>query len=421
MSHYIYGIDFGTTNSALSIIDTKTNKIVETFSEGSLVYFPKPLRRKDGVIHFVGETAKKNYVESKMQGRFMKSIKRILPRSGFEETRVHGKRFRAEDLVSIILIHLKKKADAFLQDNVKKVVLGRPVIFDEKIEKDQLAQERLLKAAKLAGFEEIHFQMEPIAAAFTYERFIGKEETVLVADLGGGTSDFTLMKLGPDKLNKINRKEDIIGQAGIYIGGDNFDSAIMWEKGTPHFGRGLTYRDFNNVLDVPKSFFLNICSWEKMNFFDSLRMQTNLKKFLHLTHYHPRFQNLVTLIEKNLGYSIFQSIEETKINLGKEKEVVFHFSKEAIEINESISINEFSNKIIHEDVNKIKKYLLEFLGELNVETKDIDTVFMTGGTSMVVPIKDFMVELFGAEAIKSGDNFNSVANGMAYSHVLFYE
>ncbi|MGK0391214.1 MAG: putative chaperone protein, partial [Maribacter sp.] len=205
MNPYIYGIDFGTTNSALSIIDTRSNEIVQTFNEGSLIYFPKPERRQ-AISHFVGMAAKEKYVESHMNGRFMKSIKRILPRSGFQETRVHGKRYKAENLVAVVLLHLKRKADDFLGMEIKKAVLGRPVIFDENKEKDQLAQDRLLKAAKLSGFEEIHFQMEPIAAAFTYERKIEKEETVLVADLGGGTSDFTLMKLSPQKLNKINRK-----------------------------------------------------------------------------------------------------------------------------------------------------------------------------------------------------------------------
>ena len=420
MHPYIYGIDFGTTNSALSIIDTRTNEIVQTFNEGSLIYFPKPERRQ-AISHFVGMAAKEKYVESHMTGRFMKSIKRILPRSGFEETRVHGKRYKAENLVAVVLMHLKRKADDFLGLEIKKAVLGRPVIFDENEEKDQLAQNRLLKAAKLSGFEEIHFQMEPIAAAFTYERKIEKEETVLVADLGGGTSDFTLMKLSPQKLNKVNRKEDIIGQGGIYIGGDNFDSAIMWEKGTPHFGRGLTYMDFNNQLNVPLSFFTNICSWEKMNFFDSLKMKANLKKFLHLTHHNKRFQNLVTLINNNLGYSIFQSIEKAKIALGKNDLVPFHFSNSDIEIKEEISLEEFSNAIINEDVEKIKDYLLQFLEKLEVKTTDIDTVFMTGGTSMIVPIQKFMEDLFGKEAIKSGDNFNSVAHGMAYSHVLFYD
>ncbi len=419
MSKYIYGIDFGTSNSAISILDTETNEIIKTFNDASLIYFPQQISSRSPLEYFVGKIAVEKYVESEMQGRFMKSLKKILPKSSFTETRLYGKKITAEDLVCLILKYLKSQADTYINENVTKAIFGRPVVFDLKEEKDKLAQERLLRAAQMAGFDDVNFQMEPIAAAFTYERNIKKEELVLVADLGGGTSDFTLMKLGPDKIKNPDRKNDIIGQGGIYIGGDNFDSSIMWNKGTFHFGRGLTYRDFSNIVDVPKSFYLNICSWEKMNFFDSIRMQSNLKKFLHLTGNHPRFQNLVTLIKDNLGYAIFQSIEKTKIDLSDNEQIIFEFSKNGIEIKEPISIEEFSKEIIIEDLTKIQDYLLGFLEKSKVKADEIDTVFMTGGTSMVRPIKDFMIDLFGKEAIKSGDNFNSVVNGLSYSHVLF--
>ncbi|MFT5834959.1 MAG: putative chaperone protein [Cognaticolwellia sp.] len=421
MSKYIYGIDFGTTNSAISIIDTTTNEIVKTFNESSLIYFPQPKDRRSELHYFVGKEAIEQYVSNNMHGRFLKSIKRVLPRSGFKETRIFGKKYTAEDLVSLILKYLKKKADNYINFEVKRAVFGRPVVFDENPEKDNLAQQRLLKAAKLAGFEDVAFQMEPIAAAFTYERLIQNPQTVLVADLGGGTSDFTLMKLNPKKLNQVERKSDIIGQGGIYIGGDNFDSAIMWNKGTYHFGRGLTYMDFDTAVELPKSLFLNICSWEKMNFFDTLRLKNALDKFYFLTGNNPRFQNLQTLVKNNLGYSIFQSIEKAKIELSQQESVNLEYSKQGIEINEPISIAEFSNKIVASDVSKIRTYLEDFLQKSNIKSDEIDTVFMTGGTSLAKPIRDFIIDLFGEESLKSGDNFNSVANGLAYSHVLFFK
>ena len=420
MSRYIYGVDFGTTNSAIAIIDTQTNEIVKTFNEGSLIYFPQPMSLRAPLKHFVGKNAIEQYVANNMKGRFMKSLKRILPRSGFSDTFIFGKRFFAEDLVAIILKYLKNKADEFVGETVTKAVFGRPVVFDENPEKDQLAQTRLLKAAKLAGFEEIAFQMEPIAAAFTYERLIEKDETVLVADLGGGTSDFTLMNLSPSRLNDVDRKEDIVGQGGIYIGGDNFDSSIMWTKGTHHFGKGLTYKDFETIVTVPKRYFLTICSWEKMNFFDGIKMRNNLKKFYFLTGKHPLFKNLMTLVNENLGYSIFQSVEKAKIDLSSTDNSHFSYSKSGIKFDEAINIEEFSTEIIGEDINNIKDYLSDFLKNANLDKDNVDTVFMTGGTSMVRPIREFMVDMFSEEAVKSGDNFNSVANGLAYSHVLFF-
>lgn len=421
MSKYVYGIDFGTSNSAISIIDTTTNEIVQTFNESSLIFFPEPKQRNAPLTHFVGQEAIERYVADNMRGRFMKSIKRILPRTGFKETRVYNKKYKAEDLVCIILQYLKAKADHFVQEDIRTAVFGRPVIFDEDPAKDQLAQDRLSKAAKLAGFEAIAFQMEPIAAAFTYERAIDKEEKVLVADLGGGTSDFTLMKLNPSKSKEADRKEDIIGQGGIYIGGDNFDSAIMWDKGTYHFGRGLTYKDYETVVEVPNSFYHNISSWEKMNFFDTLKLQTALDKFHYLTGRHPRFQNLITLVRENLGYAVFQSIEKAKIELSEKDKVSFGYQQSGIEFDEPISIEAFSNDIIGEDIDKIHSYLLDFLDQSGTQPAEIDTLFMTGGTSMVLPIRKLMIDLFGEAAIKSGDNFNSVSNGLAYSHLLFFK
>lgn len=420
MSRFIYGIDFGTTNSGLSILDTTTNEIVKTFNESSLIFFPEPKLQHAPLAYYVGEEAVNRYVASHMKGRFMKSIKRVLPRQGFTGTIVYNKKYKAEDLVCIILKHLKAKADEFVKETVTRVVMGRPVVFDEHPEKDQVAQERLLKAAQLAGFEEIAFQMEPIAAAFTYERTMTGEELVLVADLGGGTSDFTLMQLCPTKQKLANREADIVGQGGIYVGGDNFDSSIMWEKGTPHFGRGLTYKDFDTTVELPRSFFLNITSWEKMNFFNSIRLQNALDKFDYLTGRKPTFKNLIALVRNNLGYAVFQSIEQAKIGLSRADEVHFNFESNGIEINEPITIEEFSKQIIGEDVVRIQTYLLDFLDELKVKPETVDAIFMTGGTSLVKPIRTFTSDLFGATTIKSGDNFNSVANGLAYSWVLFF-
>jgi hypothetical chaperone protein len=179
--------------------------------------------------------------------------------------------------------------------------------------------------------------------------------------------------------------------------------------------------DFDTAVELPKSLFLNICSWEKMNFFDTLRLKNALDKFYFLTGNNPRFQNLQTLVKNNLGYSIFQSIEKAKIELSQQESVNLEYSKQGIEINEPISIAEFSNKIVASDVSKIRTYLEDFLQKSNIKSDEIDTVFMTGGTSLAKPIRDFIIDLFGEESLKSGDNFNSVANGLAYSHVLFFK
>ena len=419
MHRHIYGIDFGTTNSALAILDTQTNEVVKMFTVPSLLFFPEFQYSRNTFNYKVGHEATTSYVESRMKGRFMKSIKRILPNRSFKSTRIAGKPFRIEDLVALIIGHLKAQADAYLGEVVTAAVVGRPVVFDENSEKDALAQERLSKAVKKCGFETFFFQMEPIGAAFTYERQLVRDELVLVADLGGGTSDFTLMRLRPDAVNSPNRQEDMISKGGVYVGGDNFDSSIMWHRGTPHFGRGVKEKIMDKWLDLPVSYFANICSWEKLNFFNSIRINNAIEQSYFSSGNHPLVKNLLTLVQKNLGYTLFREIEKTKIHLTAHDTAHFTFDQHDICFDELITVEAFAQEIIHDDVQKIDRYLQQYLADNQVSTNDIDTVFMTGGSSLVRPVQAIIHEKFGAEKVKSGDNFNSVAKGLAYSFLLF--
>lgn len=418
MQKYIYGIDFGTSNSALAILDTETREAVKLFTVPSLLFFQEPKERGQFTKVAVGQDAIDQYVQNRMNGRFMKSIKKVLPNKSFVDTRIGNRMYKAEDLVALILVHLKKLADDFLSEDIKTAVIGRPVVFDEAEDKDALAQTRLQKAAKIAGFEEIHFQLEPVGAAYTYERQIEKSELVLVADFGGGTSDFSLMRLDPAAKNLVNRKSDIIGQGGIYIGGDNFDSDIMWHKGTPHFGRGVK-EEFTpgKPLDLPLSYFQNICSWEKMNFLDTLRMKLSIEKSYQYSGKDYRVKNLQILISENLGYSFFKEIEKAKIMLTHEDKAALVFQKHGVEIDEGVSLSEFKDEIIAQNLTKIEDYLDHFLEEKGIAKESIDVVFMTGGTSLIKPLNQIFKDKFGEDKLKSGDNFNSVAMGLAYSYL----
>lgn len=415
---YIYGIDFGTSNSTLAILDTQKNEIVGLFTVPSLLFFPES---NNGIpLHFVGEEAIAQYLGNNMEGRFMKSVKRVLPNKSFRDTQIGAKRFTAEELVGLILRHLKVMADAFLGEEIGTAVIGRPVLFDENPEKDVLAQERLNRAATIAGFDKVYFQMEPVGAAFTYERNLKQPEKVLVADFGGGTSDFSLMQLNPEAALRADRTQDMIGKDGIYIGGDNFDSSIMWEKGTPHFGRGLEYESRpGRWLPIPVSFFHNICYWDKMNFFNSVKIKNEVRNYYRLSGKQKPLESLISLIENNLGFAVFKEIEKAKIALSQAGQTVFSFHQHQIDFDELIGIQEFGDTIIRRDVDKILASMNTFLANHHINEAEIDTVFMTGGTSMVKPLQDRFIEQFGKEKIRSADNFNSVAMGLAYSYVLF--
>ena len=420
MKKILYGIDFGTTNSALAIYDEETKEIHSTIIIPSLIYFYHQPNAASGSNYVVGEDAITAYLNDGMKGRFIKSIKQVLSRSSFTETRIHNKKYNASDLVAIILKELKGRADQLIGQECRKAIIGRPVFFDDNdVKKDTLAQTRLDKAAEIAGFVDVRFQFEPIGAAFAYERSLLKKENVLVADLGGGTTDFTYLVLDPEKVGSKDRKNDMMANGGIYVGGDSFDSAFMWEKGTPYFGKNTQYEATpGKVLTVPKSLFANICSWEQMNFFNGLRIKKDIEDYYYFSGKDQQFKNLITLIENNLGYSVFQSIEKTKITLSKADTAMFHYQKMDIKIDEKISLSDFE-QIITKDVDRIANYLDEFMVQNGIEPKNIDSLFLTGGTSMVGSIQKLFKQRFPHVSLNSGDNFKSVAQGLAYSGYLF--
>jgi hypothetical chaperone protein len=420
MSKFLYGIDFGTTNSALSVYDEEKKEIITTITVPSLLYFQQEQGSAGPLKYVVGEEAIAAYLSDGMKGRFIKSIKQILARSSFVETRIHNRRYNASDLVALILKDLKTKADKIIGYDCQKAIIGRPVFFDDdNTLKDTLAQTRLNKAAEIAGFRDVRFQFEPIGAAFAYEKTILKKEKVLVADLGGGTTDFTYLILDPAKIGSKNRKNDMIASGGVYIGGDSLDSSFMWDRGTPYFGKNTLYEATpGKVLTVPVSLFANICSWDKMNFFNGLRIKKDLEDYYHYSKKDRKFKNLLTLTDNNLGYSLFQAIEKTKIELSRFESSRFTYANMGIEINETVSIAQY-NTIIQKDVNKIAAYLDEFMHKNDIKAEDIDTLFLTGGTSLVGGIQNLFRNRFPHIPVNSGDNFTSVVKGLAYSGYLF--
>jgi hypothetical chaperone protein len=420
MKKFLYGIDFGTTNSALAIYDEESKEIHSTIIIPSLIYFYYQYNAANDKNYVVGEEAIKAYLQDGMKGRFIKSVKQILSKTSFTETRIHNRKYNAADLVALILKELKERADELTGLDCRKAVIGRPVFFDDDdVKKDTLAQTRLSKAAEIAGFEEVRFQFEPIGAAFAYEKSLEKKENVLVADLGGGTTDFTYLVLDPEKVGSKDRKNDMMASGGIYIGGDSFDSAFMWEKGTPYFGKHTQYEATpGKVLTVPKSLFANICSWEQMNFFNGLRIKKDIEDYYYFSGNDRLFKNLITLIENNLGYSVFQSIEKTKITLSNTDTTQFSYHNMDIEIEEEIPLQVYE-QIIAKDVNRIANYLDQFMLQNGIDPKNIDSLFLTGGTSMVGSIQKLFKNKFPHVNLNSGDNFQSVAKGLAYSGYLF--
>lgn len=409
------GIDFGTTNSAVAVWKEGTGQVLAGDYEPTLLYFEDT---NDPVYH-IGHPALEKFIESGLKGRFIRSIKSILHLSTFKYTSISGNRYSAEDLVALILVHLKKKAEAMAGQTFERVTLGRPARFSPHPEKDALAQDRLLKAARNAGFKEVQFQLEPIAAAYLYEREARREELVLVGDLGGGTADFTLMRLGPDRWTKANREDDILGSAGTRVGGDDFDAEIAWHKVVHHLGMGLTY-DSNQrgkILPIPPHLYRSFCRWENHFLLNSPRTLQEIEDYQFKTGGDEKFSRFRTILEENLGYSIFKSIESAKIALSREDlaEIAFAWQQEnrsSIDIRESIAIDSFE-EMISGHLQQLHSTMDGLLESQNIAEKDIDAVFLTGGSSLVRPVRQLFRDRFGEARIRESDAFTSVARGMA--------
>jgi hypothetical chaperone protein len=418
MSEPIFGIDFGTTNSALAVnVDSRVAVIdVDPFNtEGStlksVLYFDPEERE-----FYVGQEAINHYIENDAYGRFMQSIKAFLPDESFHSTEIRGKYYQLDDLIAILLRKLKKEGEKHVNSTVDSVVLGRPVFFSEDKQKDNLAEERLKSAAQKAGFKNIFMQYEPIAAALSYESTLGagEEKLVLIGDFGGGTSDFTVMRVKGGKENiGHDRRNDILSLNGIYIGGDTFDSTIMWEKIAVYFGKNVSIKalmgDFS--LGFPRILARKLCKWHLI---PQLRMPKTMQSIREMKHGADKpelIDNLIDLIEDNYGYMLFQAIEKNKITLSSRDESQIIFESLRHKIEEKVTRIEFDT-FIGEDISNIRSCVESTLSEAALSPQDIDVVFLTGGSSHIVCLKKIFQDMFGTDKIDQTNAFTSVSYGL---------
>lgn len=420
MSTYIYGIDFGTSNSSVTIWDVERRALVRdpriAGVESSFMYFPYTLRKDPPLI---GNAAKLRYVQDEMRGRFFQAIKTILPNRTFEQTIVNNETYLLEDLIAFFLRHLKAKADQVTGHDVKRVVMGRPAVFSSEPAEDQIAQDRLRRAAELAGFKEIHFQYEPIAAAFAYEARIRQPERVLVGDFGGGTSDFTVVQLDPRRQGQVDRLSDILATGGLPVAGNKYDSATMWHTLTPSFGRGATYESFGKRIEVPSTLHRQICQWDQIVFLRNATKLDLIWRLARLSDNPAGFDRLQALVTENQGFALFQIIEAAKIMLTTTDTASLRFTHPRIPINERLTLEEF-NANTADLTGQITAKLDAFMQEAAIDPAGIETVFLTGGTSLIRSLRDEFVRRFGADRLRDGGEFTSVGDGLALSAPLLF-
>ncbi|WP_300668221.1 Hsp70 family protein [Desulfoluna sp.] len=420
----VFGLDFGTSNSALSAnIDGNVSMIdIDGFNETgntlkSVIYYDDEERQ-----FFSGQEAVNQYIENDAFGRYIQSIKSFLPDASFEKTEVGNKTYTLEQLIGMILRTIRERGEKAVGKAADCLVLGRPVVFSEDPECEALANRRLLKAAELAGFKEVHLQLEPIAAALAYENTLknGEEKTVLVGDFGGGTSDFTIIKArGGQSGYTKNRKEDVLGLGGIYIGGDTFDSAIMWNKVAPYFGKEVRVKALYDDFTLPVSSLIlgKLKQWHLIPHLRHPKIEAILKDIHHRADKPKLIENLQKLIEDNYGYLLFRAIEETKCRLSTDETALIRFNEGSLAISEPLPRSEFEG-IINANVTKIDACVDEVMTQAGLTPDQVDTVFLTGGSSHILKIRELFIKRFGAEKIDAQNAFTSVAYGLGCSQYL---
>jgi hypothetical chaperone protein len=409
------GIDFGTTNSSMSVNEDGDVRMVslDPAANNALILRSVLLFEERGNF-FAGQEAVDRYVEDVSCGRFLRSIKTLLPSATFTGTMIGGRFLHAVDLVATFLSVLRSNAQG-AGEEVDDVVIGRPVVFSNDPILDALAEDRLLQAAKRAGFKHVSFQFEPIAAALRFESNLREEESriVLVGDFGGGTSDFAVMRVGANR--SVNRKHDILALGGLYVGGDTFDSTLMWDKVGARLGRDVVYRDSHSrQRTLPEGISKLLRSWHTIPLLRDRRTREKILTILERTDHVEPMENLVQLIEENSGIALFQAVERAKIDLSMHDESLILFDGLRHPVHERVSRLELETMLsLH--VEAIERCVNDVVLQSGVPSERIDNVFLAGGTSQIPLVRDMFARKFSAEKLARQDAFTSVAFGLGLS------
>ena len=405
------GIDFGTSNSSASIANQGKIDLVRV--EGDSVTIPSAVfyQRNGNIPHYGREAV--DLFFSRHEGRFMRSLKRVLGTTIMKHgTLVNGKPMRFENIIASFLLNLKKKIDAAAGAQLEHVVMGRPVHFiDNDKEGDAHAQNELKAIAYQIGFKHVEFQFEPIAAAFAHEIKIDGEKLAIVADLGGGTSDFTIIKLSNRSIHKADRSSDILANTGVRVGGNDFDKNLSLAAVMPEIGYQTTYGAKN--LEVPPKPFNDLAECSKVNFLYTTKVISQTREFLHQAHDKTRYRRLLKVLEQETGHSILAATEEAKINLTIETkyDAPFNFIEEGLHID--LSRTQFE-EAIYSNVDKILNSATECLHRASVKPEDIQLVILTGGSTEVPLVQNGFKKLFPNAAVADENKLSSVGLGLAY-------
>ena len=412
MGHY--AIDFGTSNSLMNYVDENSQIHEIIFDKnGSRILrsiFYTPSQNK----WYFGNEAILEYMNNDGEGRFFRSVKKFLPEPNYKGTIVHNKNFNISEIIATFLLEMKRKGDAQIGKKIETVVMGRPALYSLDKEEDALAENRMREACHLAGLKNVYFCPEPVAAGLDQQTKNSQNKIVLVVDLGGGTSDFTLMKAH----DRPFQKEDILGLSGIFKAGDALDGDVMGQFIAKHLGSRFQYTlpGSENILTFPRQLLKKICSpahithikeretWEHLQHIQKFAVTENDRKAL---------DQLFTVVECQLGFPLFEEIVKTKITLGEKLDYLFNYQYSGVNIQEPINKAQYEAAIL-ETVNHIFNCMNEVFIQSQLDYHQVDEVRLTGGTSQLDLINHILAEKFGKDKLVKNNIYQSVVNGLSH-------
>jgi hypothetical chaperone protein len=424
------GLDFGTTNSSVALVDENAEvrfasfpfSGAETQSFRSVLYFEQTkLRSGMKKMHaLAGPAAIEHYLQADEKGRLIQSLKSHLPSRSLTGTEIFGRRYKLEDLISRMLSDLRKYAEQRFERPIHRAVVGRPVRFvgAETDEDQEFAVARLREAFASAGFEQVEFEIEPVAAAYAYESTLDRDELILIGDFGGGTSDFSLLRVGPEVRRRGRAPEDMLGNSGVGLAGDAFDARIIRKLVSPALGSNSEVRSFNKLLPaVPAWIYANLERWHYLSFLRTNNVREILKSARARALEPEKIEALIAVIDEDLGYQLHQSVQHLKFELSRSTAAEFRFHdgsplSPAIDLRIPVKRADFEAWIA-DDLAAIEGCVDSLLDTAGVHPRAVDRVFLTGGSSFVPAVRRIFSSRFGEERIRSGNEFTSVAHGLA--------
>jgi hypothetical chaperone protein len=419
------GIDFGTTNS--SIARANEDGRVElahfpalgglTTAYRSLLYLEQSKTKTRAQLHsWSGPEGIERYLAADTKGRLIQSLKSYLSSRSLTSTEVFGRRQLLEDLIARILADLRRHAEHHFHCSITAATVGRPVHFvgADSDADDDFAVERLRIAFEKAGFTQIEFEFEPIAAAYHYASTLTHDELVLIGDFGGGTSDFSLLRLRPG-----GGPHQLLANSGVGLAGDAFDARIIRHLVSPHLGAGSLERSGGKTLvAVPNWVYARLEHWHHLSFLRTRAVSEMLRGARVRALEPDKIAALSELIEADLGYQLHQAVQRTKVALSSHEQAEFRFDEPGLHLRASVTRQDFESWI-EDDLNAIRKAVAQVVNAAGVPDTAVDRVFLTGGSSLVPAVRRIFEERFGhkdrfgQDRVRTGDAFTSVASGLA--------